>query len=126
MAQWRLKKDDPQDPEVLETIRVVVSTRTTSYEEEVEAMKTALDWIRTNTDDDICTDSKLLFDALVGGGDKIASVAKIFAGIETRVSVSVSWFRITRTYQAPSSQKRLRKKRQAQAKNAPIKENLRK
>ncbi len=59
---------DPADPQITQTIAVKGAPRTSSYEEEVCAMNAALDYVRTNCQEDhvtICTDSLSLCQALV-------------------------------------------------------------
>ena len=59
---------DPEDPQITQTIMVKGAPRTSSYEEEVCAMNTALDFICNNYQEGqvtICTDSLALCQALL-------------------------------------------------------------
>jgi ribonuclease HI len=67
---------DPADPQITQTIAVKGAPRTSSYEEEVCAMNTALEYIRANCQEDqvtICTDSLSLCQALTSLNEEVDS-----------------------------------------------------
>ena len=86
-----ITRGDPEDLEVLSTIKILGRSQTSSYEEEVQAMETALSWIRDHADPAshvlICTDSQSLCTALLGGGDDLAAIHDIVHEIEARVTI---------------------------------------
>jgi ribonuclease HI len=88
-----ITEGDPRSPTEIDTIQVKGAARTSSYEEEVEALSAACDWISANNAPGgkilICTDSLSLCQALEAMNEGIDSILKKIS--ECDADITVQW-----------------------------------
>ena len=84
---------DPEEPEVIATIRKRGALFTCSYEEELEAMMAAVGWVRDHSDQEdnilICTDSQSLCMALCSFNPETDGIREALCGHTG--SVTIQW-----------------------------------
>ena len=108
-------RGDPAGPTIITTMKKRGSQLTCSYEEEVEAMLLALNWIADNNNYQgsrvlICTDSKSLCDAILSFNKNLQSSLDLLASRHFYLLSSFSGFQVTSTFRETKKLIKQRKK----------------